>query len=198
MEIDRISLCTDFLLGILEFLILLIILEKTENYSSFQFSYYYYLVIAPFFGLVYLLKIIFWPISNLDATQDSHCRSADGGFTPNRSSQLLGLFQLLRLSLPNVFPIAIELVMGVTLITIKFFVTQNASINDLYLINYTPLLISILPLYLAGIHGQLSSKAIESIYNPYNFVGIILNTLVLLTGGLLGFNICNHPLFTLN
>jgi membrane protease YdiL (CAAX protease family) len=195
MGIDRISIYTDLLLGILEFAILVIAFGKTENYSSFQGSYYYYLVIAPIYGLSYLFKIAFWPIANSDPTQDDQSLAADNQSTTRRCPHLLVFLRLLFLSLPLILPTVAELVIGIISIFIKFAVTKSASVNDLYVIHYSPVILSVIPLYLVIIRNQLPIKAIENIYEPYNFVGIAINTFVLLIGGWLGLNICEEVIF---
>jgi hypothetical protein len=194
MEMDRFSVCTDLLLGTLEFGLLVWMLWKAESYAVLECSYYYYLLVAPFFVFGYCLRIIFLPIANVDLTQEDHYLTDDGRFAPSRLTQLQKLSKLILLAWPVVLPTFIELAIGIISVVIKYAVTQQVSMNDLYLIHYTPMVLSIVPLYGKQLCSQLPSKAITSIYDPYNFVGITINILVLLIGGRIGLDICHHYL----
>jgi hypothetical protein len=194
MGIDRLSVYTDLLLGTLEFGLLAWILWKTESYAALECSYYYYLLVAPFLVVGYCWRIIFLPIANVDLTLEDHYLTDDGQFAPSRRTQIQELSTLILLVLPIVLPTFMELAIGIISVVIKYAVTNQASMNDLYLIHYTPVVLSIIPLYWKQLCSQLPAKAVASIYDPYNFAGIAVNILVLLIGGGIGLDICHHYL----
>ncbi len=185
MTVNKLDLSLDIFLGILGSIILAIFFKKTKNYLTFQISYYYYLVASPLFWIGSFIEILFSPetscISPLDGMPPN-----DSKITADKYSQISDLFQLLLLSLPNILPIVLELIVGAILIIIKYAIIKRISIDDLYLIHYMPLIISIMPLYITKLYSYIPIEAEIYIYNPYNFIGIILNTLFLIAGGLLG------------
>jgi hypothetical protein len=194
MVINSTNIYADIILGILEFAVLVMFFMKTEKYSTFQPSYYYYLLVFPCLGLLKIFEIIVFPKANIDPTQVDFVSSNNSQLSTNRRSQILELLQLPFLSLPIILPTCIELLTGIISIVLKFILTKSVAIDDLYVIHYIPAILSLAPLYSKQVQDYLPSNMVNSIYNPYNFVGIGLNTLVLITGGLIGLNICNRYL----
>jgi hypothetical protein len=208
MGVNNTSIYIDIILGIVEFILLFIYFVKTEEYATFRFSYYYYLIAAPFFWLLKIFQIILFPKLSVDPTQLDFAQSDNIELPINRKSQILQLFQLLFLSLPIILPTLIELIFGVTSTISKYTLAKNVSVNDLYIIHFTTALLSIVPLCLKEI--KICLKEIKS-FSPIDIdilddsqinyivffvvlstlVGIAVNTLVLISGGLIGWNICN-------
>ncbi len=185
MMVDKSDLFLDVFLGLLEFIVLVVFFKETKNYLMFQISYYYYLMAAPFFWIGSFIEILFSPETSCISPLDDIPLN-DPKITANRYSQISDLFELLLLSLPNILPIVLELTVGAILIIIKYAIIKRISIDDLYLIHYMPLIISIIPLYITKLYSYIPIEAEKYIYDPYNFIGVILNTLFLIAGGLLG------------
>jgi hypothetical protein len=200
MGVNSANIYIDTIIGIAEFVLLLGFFIKTDKYLVFQFSYYYYLIVSPCLGLVELSKIILSPRLNIDKTQMDFISSDDSKLSANRRSQVLEIFQLLLLSLPSISPTLIELIFGIISVIIKYNLTKDISVNDIYLIHFTPTLLSVAPLCLKEIKSYfLGNVLLDNVYNPYIFfsitlstlIAIGLNTLVLIGGGLIGLSICN-------
>jgi hypothetical protein len=207
MDVNNTNIHIDTILGIVEFILLFIYFVKTEEYAAFRFSYYYYLIAAPCFWLLKIFQIILFPRSSIDPTQLDFAESDNIELSIHRKSQILQLFQLLFLSLPIVLPTLIELIFGVTSTIAKYTLTRNVSANDLYIIHFTTALLSVVPLCLKEI--KICLKEIKS-FSPIDIlddsqinyiilfvvlstlVGIAVNTLVLISGSLIGWNICNR------
>jgi hypothetical protein len=150
-----------------------------------------------------IFKIIFTPRSSIDITQANFISLNNSDLSINRRSQALELFQLLLLSLPIVSPTLIELISGILFIFAKYTLTENVSTNDIYLIHSIPTFLGLTPLCLKEIKSSSRSHVLlEDIWNPYVYFGIVLNTLiciglntlVLISGGLIGLSICNNYL----
>jgi hypothetical protein len=88
---------------------------------------------------------------------------------------------------------------GVISIITKYTLTKNVSANDLYIVHFTTALLSVAPLCLKEINSFSPSDVLDNTQNNYilffivlsTLVGIAVNTLVLISGGLIGLNICN-------
>jgi hypothetical protein len=104
MSVNNTSTYVDIILGIVEFILLFIYFVKTEEYSTFRFSYYYYLVAAPCFWLLKMFEIILFPKSSIDPTQIDLAESDNIELSINRKSEILQLIQLPFLSLLLVLP----------------------------------------------------------------------------------------------
>jgi hypothetical protein len=207
MDVNNTSIYIDIILGIVEFILLFIYFVKTEEYATFWFSYYYYLIAAPCFWLLKIFEIILFPRSSIDPTQIDFTKSDNIELSINRGSQVLKLFQLAFVSLLMILPTLIELILGVMSIVTKYTLTKNVSVNDLYIIHFTTALLSVAPLCLKEIKSFDSiDKSFDSIdilddsqinYMVFfillsTLVGIAVNTLVLISGSLIGWNICNR------
>jgi hypothetical protein len=170
------SLILDLSLGLLETVIILVVLIRTDKYSCFSLFYYYLWIISPFL-LVFSLKAE--KLLQEEADQEQ----------PSKISFFLAVVLL------TISPTIVELMCGALSSIIKFSVAKNLSIDDLYVINYTPALVSVIPLYLSKIERHMPITMIDSLYDPYNFTGIIINSIVLLVGGLGGSLISGQWLF---
>jgi hypothetical protein len=187
MTIDLESICIDTALGTLILVIVAATLGGFKNYSSFIGSYYYYLAVMPFFAIAKLMKI-FLPIDESHSSQDRE------EINPVKKNQIQDLLQLSIASLVYIILTCIELITGTISVTLKAMLTKKILIDEVYLICYTPGIISLIPLYLPGVKKYLPIEAIEKIYNPYNFIGVLLNTMIILIGGLIGFYVSSHYL----
>jgi hypothetical protein len=172
----------DFLLGITGSGLLAIALLKTNSAPAFSPIYFYYCAIAPFLALWKIVTIALRPEANFDPTQPEQLL--------DRRSPTTALLQLLWLTLPLTVFTGLEFSIGWALALIKYTITHSISMEDLYIISYLPAIVSIIPLYSKRIYDLLPEGAIANIYgtygdNGYNFLGIGLNTLVLLMGGML-------------
>jgi hypothetical protein len=172
----------DFLLGITGSGLLAIAFLKTNSAPAFSPIYYYYCAIAPFLALWKIVTIAFRPEANFDPTQPEQ--------PLDRRSQTAALLQLFWLILPSIVFTSLEFLIGWILAFIKYAITHSISMEDLYIICYLPAIVSIIPLYSKRIYDLLPERAITNIYgtygdNAYNFLGIGLNTLVLMMGGML-------------
>jgi hypothetical protein len=200
MDANNINICTDIVLGLIEFLLLLIYFSKTGEYSSFQIGYYYYLIAAPCFGLLELVKIIIFSKSNVDLTQLDLAESDNTELSINRKYQIVLLFQMLLASLIIISPTLIELILGAISTLVKYALTKNVSVNDLYIIHFTSAFLGLVPLYLKELKSLPPDIILDNPQKTYIFfgivlltlVGIALNTLVLISGSLIGLNICNN------
>jgi hypothetical protein len=200
MDANSTNICIDLILGVVEFVLLLIYFLKTEEYTTFRIVYYYYLILAPCFGVLEFIKIIFSSKSNFDPTKADFTELNNIEVSINRNSQILQLFQMLLASLLVILPTLIEFILGATSIIIKYALTKNVSANDLYIIHFTPVFLSIVPLCLKEIKSFPPDNILDNAQKTYVFfgivlftlVGIALNTLVLVSGGLIGLNICNN------
>jgi hypothetical protein len=206
MGVNNTSIYIDIVLGIIEFILLFIYFVKTEEYATFRCSYYYYLIAAPCFWLMKIFQIILFPRSTIDPTQLDFTESDNIELSINRRSQVLQLIQLPFVSLLIILPTLIELIFGIISTIVKYTVTKNVSANDLYIIHFTTALLSVTPLCLKEIKSI--SPIDKSFYSigtlnddQKNYIfffivlsalaGIAVNTLVLISGGLIGWNICN-------
>ena len=199
MNANNANIYIDIILGITEFLLLSAYFVKTDNYETFRFSYYYYLIIAPCFGLLEFIKIIFSTQSNIDIDRID---IAESELPMNRKSQILQLFQLSFASLFLMLPTLIELIIGAVSTLVKYALTKDVSANDLYVIHFTPAFLSVIPLCLKEIKGLSLDNILDNTQKtyiffctlPFTLIGITINTLVLISGGLIGLNICNNYL----
>ncbi len=203
MNTSSANLYVDITLGITGFLLLLIYFINTEEYAVFRLVYYYYLIAAPCFGLLKLSEITLFAKSNIDLSQISLAES-DTERSINRKSEIIILFQMLLVSLLIILPTLIELVIGAMSIITKYALTENVSVNDLYVIHFTTAFLAVVPLCLKEIKDSSPDNILDNAQKTYIYfwtvlftlVGIAINTLVLISGGLIGLNICNNHLIS--
>jgi hypothetical protein len=172
----KLDIIIDIVLGLLELFSVLSVMRVTKQYSCFNWFYYYGWVMVP------LLLILNFKKKD-DTVLENHDLSFSIISSPKESLQIMIMLTI------NILPTITELVCGVSTSLAKFFIAKHISENDLYIIHYTPVLISIVPLYLESLKKNIPAEMMDAIYNPYNFVGIGLNTLIFLGGGVLGISI---------
>ncbi len=95
------------------------------------------------------------------------------------------------------------LIAAMSIIT-KYALTENVSANDLYVIHFTTAFLAVVPFCLKEIKGSPPDNILDNAQKTYIYfwtvlftlVGIAINTLVLISGGLIGLNICNNHLIS--
>jgi hypothetical protein len=194
-----VNIYLDVAIGILEFIILFVFFLKTEKYSSFNFIYYYYLIVAPCYGLMKFFKIIQSPKLNIDPTQMDSSGTVNTQSPIDKKSQVLQLFQILFGSLLIISPTLVELISGILSTIVKYTATKNISNYDMYIVHFIPALLGIVILCLKEINTTHLSNRSDGLSKPYILFaimldvsgGIALNTLILISGSLIGLSICN-------
>ncbi len=211
MEIANVY--SDMGIGIIEFLALLIFFIKTKKYSAFNCSYYYYLIAAPCYVFLYLVKIILFPKSNIDPTQIDSSGTENPVLPLDRKSQILEVLQMVLVSPILILPTLIELMCGSLSTLAKYTLIKNPSLDDIYIIHSIPALLGIALLCLKNFketkdclkelketNGILLNNGLGDLYSHYITVaimfdvsiGVALNTLMLMCGSFIGLNICNY------
>lgn len=85
-----------------------------------------------------------------------------------------------------IIPLTVEILLGIISINIKYILNRFVSFQDVVLITTTPLIVVSMPFVFTNLQQFISSAARFNIYESFNILGLLSNTLILFVGGMLG------------
>lgn len=87
------------------------------------------------------------------------------------------------LILAYLIPLIVEIAIGAFGVWLRICVSDAISLIDVLIICVTPTAILFLPFLFSGLQSFMSKDAKYSLYETFNFPGIVFNTLIIILGG---------------